>query len=202
MQMRITKFGEEILTKVAEEVDIFDGELEELANSMFETMCSENGRGLAAPQVGVSKRMFVIDMRRRADENSECNFTLDGRYVPLELAMPLVAINPVVENAGNYVETAEEGCLSFPGIYDEIERFYKVRLEYTDLHGIKHEIVCDGLFARCVQHENDHLDGITLVDKLTPKQLKKHEVKLKQLKRQSRDELKAAKSEAKAAKKK
>ncbi len=201
MQMRITKFGEEILTKVAEEVDIFDGELEELANSMFETMCSENGLGLAAPQVGVSKRMFVIDMRRRADENSECNFTLDGRYVPLELAMPLVAINPVVENAGNYVETAEEGCLSFPGIYDEIERFYKVRLEYTDLHGIKHEIVCDGLFARCVQHENDHLDGITLVDKLTPKQLKKHEVKLKQLKRQSRDELKAAKSEAKAAKK-
>lgn len=191
--MRVTKFGEEVLSKKSEEVDIFNDELEQLANDMFETMCAENGLGLAAPQVGISKRMFVIDMRRRADENSECNFTLDGRFVPLELAMPLVAVNPEVENAGQYVETAEEGCLSFPGIYDEVERFYKVRLEYTDLRGIKHEIVCDGLFARCVQHENDHLDGITLADKLSPKQLKKHEVKLKQLKRLARDEAKAAK---------
>ncbi len=191
--MRVTKYGEAVLSQKAEEIDIFDGELENLANDMFETMCEENGIGLAAPQVGVSKRMFVIDMRRRADSDAECNFTLDGRYVPLEIAMPLVAVNPEVENAGRYVETAEEGCLSFPGIYGEVERFYQVRLTYCDLRGGRHEIVCDGLFARCIQHENDHLDGVTLADRVSPREMMKISTKLKKLKRQTRDFLKELK---------
>ena len=193
MQMRVTKYGEPVLKQVAQEVDVFDAELETLANDMFETMCEANGLGLAAPQVGVSKRMFVIDMRRRLDPDVPCNFTLDGKSIPLELAMPLVAVNPQVENAGEYVETCEEGCLSFPGIYGEVERFYKVRLEYSDLKGSRHEIICDGLFARCVQHENDHLNGITFVDKLSTKQLLKVSSKLKKLKRASRDFLKGKK---------
>lgn len=193
MQMRVTKYGEPVLKQVAEEVGVFDAGLEALANDMFETMCEANGLGLAAPQVGVSKRMFVIDMRRRIDPDAPCNFTLDGKKIPLELAMPLVAVNPKVENAGEYVETCEEGCLSFPGIYGEVERFYKVRLEYSDLKGARHEIICDGLFARCVQHENDHLNGITFVDKLSTKQLLKVSSKLKKLKRASRDFLKGQK---------
>lgn len=193
MQMRVTKYGEPVLKQVAEEVGVFDAGLEALANDMFETMCEANGLGLAAPQVGISKRMFVIDMRRRIDPDVPCNFTLDGKKIPLELAMPLVAVNPKVENAGEYVETCEEGCLSFPGIYGEVERFYKVRLEYSDLKGARHEIICDGLFARCVQHENDHLNGITFVDKLSTKQLLKVSSKLKKLKRASRDFLKGQK---------
>ena len=191
--MRVTKYGEPVLKQVAEEVGVFDAGLEALANDMFETMCEANGLGLAAPQVGISKRMFVIDMRRRIDPDVPCNFTLDGKKIPLELAMPLVAVNPKVENAGEYVETCEEGCLSFPGIYGEVERFYKVRLEYSDLKGARHEIICDGLFARCVQHENDHLNGITFVDKLSTKQLLKVSSKLKKLKRASRDFLKGQK---------
>lgn len=193
MQMRVTQYGEPVLKQKAEDIDIFNDELETLANDMFETMCEANGIGLAAPQVGISKRMFVIDMRRRLDTDSECNFTLDGKYVPLELAMPLIAINPEVENAGMYVETAEEGCLSFPGIFGEVERFYKVKLTYNDLRGLRHEIVCDGLFARCIQHENDHLDGVTFVDKLSAKQLLKVASKLKKIKRSSRDFLKGKK---------
>ena len=191
--MRVTKYGEPVLKQVAEEVGVFDAGLEALANDMFETMCEANGLGLAAPQVGISKRMFVIDMRRSIDPDVPCNFTLDGKKIPLELAMPLVAVNPKVENAGEYVETCEEGCLSFPGIYGEVERFYKVRLEYSDLKGARHEIICDGLFARCVQHENDHLNGITFVDKLSTKQLLKVSSKLKKLKRASRDFLKGQK---------
>ena len=190
MQMRITKYGEPILKQKADEVEVFDAGLEKLANDMFETMCEANGLGLAAPQVGVSKRMFVIDMRRRCDQDIPCNFTLDGKAIPLDIVMPLVAVNPKVENAGEYAETCEEGCLSFPYIYGEVERFYKVRLEYSDLKGARHEIVCDGLFARCVQHENDHLDGITFVDRLSTKQMLKVAAKLKKLKRASRDFLK------------
>ena len=120
MQMRITKYGEPILKQKAEEVDVFDAELEKLANDMFESMCEANGIGLAAPQVGVSKRMFVIDMRRRYDTDAPCNFTLDGKPIPLELAMPLVAVNPEVENAGEYVKSG--GLLIASGIIDQREK--------------------------------------------------------------------------------
>lgn len=188
--MRVTKYGEPVLKQTAAEIDVFDKDLEAFAADMYETLVSENGLGLAAPQVGVSKRMFVIDMRRRADEASDVVFTLDGKSVPLELVMPLVAINPEVENAGEYVETAEEGCLSFPGIYAEVDRFYAVRMTYNDLGGAKHELVCEGLFARCVQHENDHLNGVTFVDRISPAQALKISAKLKKLKRGTRDFLK------------
>lgn len=190
MQMRVTKYGEPVLKEKAKEVEVFDKDLEELANNMYETMLAENGLGLAAPQVDVSKRVFVIDMRRRADEDVPVKFTIDGRNVPLDLVMPLVAVNPKVENAGEYLESADEGCLSFPGIYGEVERFYTVKLTYKDLKGSSHEIVCDGLFARCIQHENDHLDGITFVDRLSTKETLKVAAKLKKLKRQTRDFLK------------
>lgn len=190
MRHRVTKFGESVLSQKAQEVKKFDADLEKLAGDMIETMHGENGLGLAAPQVGVSARVFVIDMRRRADESRECNFTLDGRVIPLELAMPLVAVNPKIENTGEYFETAEEGCLSFPGIYGEVERCYAVKLKYFDLKGAMHELVCDALFARCVQHEYDHLNGITFTDRMQPKNIAKILPKLKKLKRQTRDFLK------------
>ena len=92
------------------------------------------------------------------------------------------------------IEIAEEGCLSFPGIFAEVERSAEVRLTYQDTDGAKHVLVCSGLFARCVQHENDHLDGVCFVDRLTPRQLFKIEPKLKKLRRQTRDFLKSQKS--------
>lgn len=110
------------------------------------------------------------------------------------MPMPLVAVNPEVEEIGEYVEIAEEGCLSFPGIFAEVERSEIVKMKYFDTKGIPHELVCEGLFARCVQHEFDHLNGICFIDRLKPRQLFKIEPKLKKLRRETRDFLKAQKA--------
>ena len=186
MTRRLTKFGEPVLKKKAAEVEVFDESLKELASDLVDTLYEENGLGLAAPQIDSSKRVFAIDM--------PCEFTIDGKSLPLDIAMPLIAVNPEVEEIGDYVEIAEEGCLSFPGIFAEVERSAEVMLTYQDTDGAKHVLVCSGLFARCVQHENDHLDGVCFVDRLTPRQLFKIEPKLKKLRRQTRDFLKSQKS--------
>ncbi len=193
MLKRLTKFGEPILKKKAEKIKTFDESVVQLAKDLVETMYAENGLGLAAPQIDVGKRAFAIDMRRRADPDAPCVFKIDGKELPLDIAMPLVAINPKVEELGDYVEIAEEGCLSFPGIFAEVERSEIVKMEYFDQYGIGHELVCEGLFARCVQHENDHLDGVCFVDRLKPRQLFKIESKLKKLRRETRDFLKGKK---------
>ena len=148
MLKRLTKFGEPILKKKAEKIKTFDESVVQLAKDLVETMYAENGLGLAAPQIDVGKRAFAIDMRRRADPDAPCVFKIDGKELPLDIAMPLVAINPKVEELGDYVEIAEEGCLSFPGIFAEVERSEIVKMEYFDQYGIGHELVCEGLFAR------------------------------------------------------
>ena len=165
-----------------------------LASDLVDTLYEENGLGLAAPQIDSSKRVFAIDMRRRSDDSVPCEFTIDWKSLPLDIAMPLIAVNPEFEEIGDYVEIAVEVCLSFPGIFAEVERSAEVRLTYQDTDGAKHVLECSGLFARCVQHENDHLDGICFVDRLTPRQLFKIEPKLKKLRRQTRDFLKSQKS--------
>lgn len=194
MVKRILKLGEPSLNKKALEVKVFDKELSAFACDLVETMNAENGLGLAAPQVGESKRVFVVDMCRRNDKTEACEFTFDGKKVPLELIMPLVAVNPSIENAGEYTVICEEGCLSIPGVYGEVERFEKVKLHYFDVDGNPHEIICGELFARCVQHENDHLDGITFTDRMLAKNITKILPKLKKIKRQSRDFLKGQKN--------
>lgn len=193
MLRRLTKFGESILKKKALPVESFDEELKSLSADLVDTLYEENGLGLAAPQIDVQKRVFAIDMRRRSDDSAPCDFTIDGKTLPLDIAMPLIAVNPQVEEIGDYIELAEEGCLSFPGIFAEVERSAEVKMTYRDIQGAEHVLVCSGLFARCVQHENDHLDGICFVDRLTPRQLFKIEPKLKRLRRQTRDFLKTQK---------
>ncbi|MBQ6534999.1 MAG: peptide deformylase [Opitutales bacterium] len=193
MLRRLTKYGESVLKAKAAKVESFDEELENLGKDLVETLYEENGLGLAAPQIDVSKRVFAIDMRRRANPDAPCVFTLDGQKLPLDLAMPLVAVNPEVEQLGDYVEIAEEGCLSFPGVFAEVERSEIVRLKYFDTKGAPHEIVCEGLFARCVQHENDHLDGVCFIDRLTPRQLFQIKPKLERVRRATRDFLKSQK---------
>ena len=193
MLRRLTKFGESILKKKALPVESFDEELKSLSADLVDTLYEENGLGLAAPQIDVQKRVFAIDMRRRSDDSVPCDFTIDGKTLPLDIAMPLIAVNPQVEEIGDSIELAEEGCLSFPGIFAEVERSAEVKMTYRDIQGAEHVLVCSGLFARCVQHENDHLDGVCFVDRLTPRQLFKIEPKLKRLRRQTRDFLKTQK---------
>ncbi len=145
--MRICKLGEEVLRKKCDEVKIeeINDELRSVLNEMFETMISANGVGLAAPQVGISKRFFVII----ADDN-----------------VRRVFINPVITKTSSELIPYEEGCLSIPGYSEEIMRPSKITVSALDENG-KHFLLenIDGLLARCVQHEYDHLDGIMYIDR-------------------------------------
>jgi peptide deformylase len=115
---------------------------------MFETMYAAEGIGLAAPQVGVSTRLFVMDIR---DPEIE----------------PRALINPaIVERSGS--ESGEEGCLSLPGLVGEVERSASIVVEALDLQGQPIRIEASGLHARCIQHEIDHLDGVLFIDHLSP----------------------------------
>lgn len=140
---KVRVFGDPVLRKVAEAIDDIDGKLVTLADDMLVTMYDEPGLGLAAPQVGVQRRMFVYDIG-------------DG---------PATLVNPVItETRGEWVY--EEGCLSVPGLSWEIVRPKEVHITGYDLDGNEVSIEADELLARLFQHELDHLDGIMLVDRL------------------------------------
>ncbi|UCC81477.1 MAG: peptide deformylase [Gemmatimonadota bacterium] len=144
----IRLLGDSVLRQRAEEVEEIDDDLRQLAEEMFETMYTEEGIGLAAPQVGVPKRLFVMDIRE--DE-----------------AEPQAVVNPVVvEQSGS--ERGEEGCLSLPGLIGAVERPAKIVIEGLDLDGKPLRIEASDLLARCIQHEIDHLDGILFIDHLSP----------------------------------
>lgn len=132
-----------ILRKKAREITEINERLRVLADDMLETMYEAEGVGLAGPQIGVLRRICVIDVG-------------DG---------PLVLINPVItETEGSCVEV--EGCLSFPGQNGYVERPQKVSCRFTDLEGVEHTVEAEGLFARAICHELDHLDGLVYVDKV------------------------------------
>ncbi len=127
-----------------------DAELRGLIDDMFETMYEAPGIGLAAIQVGVPKRVVVTDLAKKDD--------------PRE---PRVFINPQVLWRSEERATYEEGCLSIPEFYEEVERPAKVRVKYLDLAGAEQEVEADGLLATCLQHEIDHLDGVLFIDHIS-----------------------------------
>jgi peptide deformylase len=144
--------GHPVLRKVAKKVDpaeIADPMFQQLLDDMFETMYDAPGIGLAAPQIGISKRIFTVDLQ---DDD-------DG-----ENGGPLVVINPKFTLTEGEIE-AIEGCLSVPGMIGEMTRFERVVCVGLDRHGKRIKLEGGGLFARCLQHEMDHLDGILYIDK-------------------------------------
>jgi peptide deformylase len=188
MILRVTHYGEPILKKKGAPVTQFDASLRRLATDMIETMHDEEGIGLAAQQIGEALQLFVMDLR--ADGDPAYEFTYDGRAVPLDLIMPLVVANPKIEPMACDMTAYEEGCLSFPGIRGVIERPERLTLHFQDGEGANHVIVCDGLFARCIQHEYDHLQGILFTERMDTRTLRGLDARLKKLRRQSRDFLK------------
>lgn len=138
-----------ILKARAEPVARIDDDLRRLVADMFETMYKAPGIGLAAPQVGVLERVVVVDVGEEGDRR------------------PMALINPEILWRSDHLVTAEEGCLSLPGQFADVTRPEAIRLRYTDEHGEGREVEADGLLARCVQHEIDHLDGILFVDHLS-----------------------------------
>jgi len=146
----IVKLPDPVLRKKAQPVERVDDEVRQLAADMLETMYDAPGIGLAAPQVAVSRRILVMDIAR--DE---------------EAKHPLVMMNPEILSLGDEPRVHEEGCLSIPEIYAEIERPGECRVRYIDQAGAVQERDCEGLMATVVQHEIDHLDGVLFIDHLS-----------------------------------
>ena len=148
--LRIRKFPEDVLKEPAAAVKNINGSVEGLIDSMVQTMYAAPGIGLAAIQIGVPKRVIVMDLAKKDD--------------PKE---PRVFINPQVLWQSDEKATYEEGCLSIPEFYEEVERPAKVRVRYLDLTGTDQELEASGLLATCLQHEIDHLDGVLFIDHIS-----------------------------------
>ena len=158
------------LKQVSEPVQRFDDELKTLVADMFETMYDAPGIGLAAIQVGVPLRVLVIDLQPD-DPDAEpevCTAHGDHHHTHQPAKRePRVFINPVVLNPSEDLSVYNEGCLSVPEIYAEVERPASIRARWQDVDGTVHEEDMDGLLATCLQHEMDHLEGILFIDHLS-----------------------------------
>ncbi|MQX38452.1 peptide deformylase [Roseospira navarrensis] len=138
------------LKKSAEPVDAVDAEIARLMDDMLETMYAAPGIGLAAPQVGVLKRVIVVDVAREGED-----------------PRPMGLANPEVVWESEETNSHEEGCLSLPEMYDDVVRPSRVSVRYLDRDNVAREIEADGLLATCIQHEIDHLNGTLFVDHLS-----------------------------------
>lgn len=164
MSLRIVHYNDPVLHKKGEKIATFDSALAQFAQEMIATMREAAGIGLAAQQVGRAVQLFVADLR---DVETKFAWELDGARPPLELFMPLVVANPVISVERRAAkEVAEEGCLSFPNIRGDIERPVALTVKFQDERGVPHILTCDGLLARCIQHETDHLNGVLFIDRM------------------------------------
>jgi peptide deformylase len=157
----ITHYPAEVLGRRAEPVEKIDGEIRRLVDRMVDIMLEKKGVGLAAPQAGVPLRLFII--------------SLDGSRENVK-----VFINPTVTPTGE-LGAIDEGCLSVPGIYTKIQRYKKCEVTATDLDGNEFTDQAEGLYARALQHEYDHIEGVTIVNRMTQVARIAHRKQLKKL---------------------
>jgi peptide deformylase len=146
----IIKLPDPRLRLVSKPVNGVDTEVRALVADMLETMYAAPGIGLAAIQVGVPQRVITLDLAKKDEPKA-----------------PQVIINPELVWASEELSTYEEGCLSIPEIYEEVERPAQVKVRYTDLDGNVHEVEANGLLATCLQHEIDHTNGVLFIDHLS-----------------------------------
>ena len=157
--LEIFKLGSKTLRTEAKRISKVDNQIRNLAKDMLQSMYSAKGIGLAGPQVGISKELLVIDI----------NFEDSA-------AEPLILINPEITAFGSTLNTYEEGCLSIPGVYLNVVRPSTIKLKFRDEMGRPRKMNADGLLARCIQHEVDHLRGVLFVDRVTSKEELKKEL--------------------------
>jgi peptide deformylase len=165
--LEITKLGHPVLRAKAEPVAQIDESLRRLADDMLEAMYVHEGCGLAGNQVGVARRIIVIDTREAKKRPSVLR--IGGKSRPVHKHMPMVLINPELE-CGPATESGSEACLSIPGVAGDVDRAPVVRLRALDLEGNQVEFEAEGLLSRALQHEVDHLDGILFIDRLDAEQ--------------------------------
>ena len=139
-----------ILRQISKQVEKVGEEEKKIMDDMLETMYQANGIGLAAIQIGIPKRIIVIDLAKGEEKKN-----------------PMYFVNPVIKNKNQNLATYEEGCLSVPDQFAEVDRPSTCEVEYLDYHGEKKILKAEGLFATCIQHEMDHLQGILFIDYLS-----------------------------------
>jgi len=139
-----------LLRQISKNVEVVGKEEQQLMNDMLETMYAANGIGLAAIQIGIPKRIIVMDISKNENKKE-----------------PRFFVNPQIKNRDELKSTYEEGCLSVPNQFAEIDRPSKCEVEYLDYNGVKKNLKAEGLLATCIQHEMDHLDGILFIDYLS-----------------------------------
>ena len=164
MSLQIRYFGDPILKEMGQKVETFDEQLSKLSSDMLDLMHRSEGIGLAAQQVGIALQFCVMEVPEHPDYPITC--ILDDKPLTPSLIMPISMANPIVSALPSDEYYYEEGCLSFPGINADVARPERIRVTYQDLDGIEHTLECDGLLARCIQHEVDHLNGILFIDRM------------------------------------
>ncbi len=177
MILPIIAYGDPLLKKESEEITADYPSLDLLVENMFETMYQAKGVGLAAPQVGLNIRLFIVDGAPFADEEGD---EPDPRAVGME-TFKKVFINPVIEEESGEVWAFQEGCLSIPKIRENVHRKSEILLSYYDENWAFHEERFSGYAARIIQHEYDHIEGILFTDRLNPLKKKMVQKKLKQI---------------------
>jgi len=184
MPLKIVHFNDPVLRKKGTRVTVFDQALKKLGADMVETMHAAHGIGLAAQQIGQAIQLCVVDLR---ESEADFDWELDGAKPPLELFMPMVIANPELSAVPEPEDVAEEGCLSFPGINGDVVRPDEIEVKYRDEHGTAHVLRCNGLFARCIQHEADHLNGVLFIDRMDEETKERIEPQLKELRKKTRE---------------
>jgi len=190
MSLVIVHYNDPVLRRKGEKITVFDDALAQFAQQMINTMHEAHGIGLAAQQVGRAVQLCVIDLRVA---EADFDWKLDGARTPLELIMPMVIANPRLTVARKTPAlTSEEGCLSFPEIRGDVPRAAVLSAKFQDQAGHPHTLECTGLFARCMLHEVDHLNGILFIDRMEKEVRAAVDEAVKALARRTREERTAA----------
>ena len=155
MILPIYLYGQPVLRKVAQDIDANYPKLETLIQDMFETMYNANGVGLAAPQIGLDIRLFVIDLEPLAEDDEKFH------------GFKKVFINAKILDRSGEIESTQEGCLSLPGINESVPREETIMIQYLDENFKEHTEQYSDFFARCIQHEYDHIEGKLFIDKIS-----------------------------------
>lgn len=194
MILQVCYFGDPILKKQGKPVEHFDDELKGLASDMIDTMQANEGIGIAAQQIGKSLMLCVINVTPSRKE-SHLSWYYDGQPQPMSLQqlMPMVLVNPQIDDYSRETNDFVEGCLSFPGINGTVTRPESIHLRFQDLDGKAHTLRCNGLFSRVIQHEVDHLNGKLFIDRMDKKTMRALSIKINRLRRHSEEKIKKGK---------
>jgi len=189
MTLSIVKYGEKVLRQKGSPVSQFDSQLKQLSSDMLLAMEAAEGIGLAAQQIGKALQFCVVDVPDHPEHPMVC--ILDGKPLSPSLLMPMSLANPVVKTLPSDEFYYEEGCLSFPGINGDVARPERIEVSYQDLDGVAHTLECDGLLARCIQHEADHLNGVLFIDRMEKPTYAEIRKEVQSLKQETLDQLRA-----------